>query len=97
MPVAKLSAAVGSGTALPLPRAVHPASPINPAGPYPNVVIIAIGFLPFPIQTELENGWDGGVARVQHHSSLEFGWEGRNEEESVETEFASQGSTLMDP
>lgn len=38
-----------------------------------NVTIIAIGFFSFPVQTELGNGWNGGVARVQYHGSLEFG------------------------
>lgn len=52
------------------------------AGPYPNIVIVAVGFLPFPVQTELENGRDGGVARVQHHGRLELSWEGRVEEEN---------------
>lgn len=83
MPVAKLLAAVGSATALPLPRWLSLLFPSPPAGSYPNVVIVAIGFLPFPVQTKLENGWDGGVARVQHHSSLEFSWEGSKEEKPV--------------
>ncbi|KAH0625500.1 hypothetical protein JD844_015044 [Phrynosoma platyrhinos] len=27
------------------------------------------------VQAEAENGWDGGITRVQHHSSLEFGYD----------------------
>lgn len=60
---------------LPLPTSLKRLSLLLPClpGPYPNIVIIAVGFLSFPVQTELEDGWDRGVARVQHHGSLKFG------------------------
>lgn len=60
----KLSVAARLATALPPPKRLSVLFPSPPAGSYPNVVIIAIGFLSFPVQTELENRWDGGVARV---------------------------------
>lgn len=68
---------------LPLPTSLKRLSLLLPClpGPYPNIVIIAVGFLSFPVQTELEDGWDRGVARVQHHGSLKFGWERRGKEE----------------
>lgn len=66
--------------------------------PYPNVVVIAVGFLALPVQTQLENRRDGGVARVQYHSGLEFGWEERTREIiSFETQLDSMAASPVDP
>ena len=66
----------------PRPKEALPAPPVTRQGPYPNIVIVVVGFLPFPVQTELENGGDGRVAGVQHYGSLELSWERWGEEEN---------------